>query len=320
MKRVSRGAIFWGSALIAAGATILLIQQGYVDEQLLSDASQWWPLLIIGAGVAIIFAGVLGSLATGLAGLLLGVMVGALLSGATSLPTSCSGEAGPLQAFQDGSFDGPGAQVIADLSCVTLEVSGTSASDWAVEADEDTQNDLDLQQAADGLELRTNNDVTLSGRRHVAITVPRDDATNLDLSLNAGEATVDLADGNWGTTELTGNATSLHVDLSDAKLDSLAVSLNAGSSAIQLSDRTSIGSVDLSANAGSIEVCAPDGVGLQVTMGSDIAVGNNLDDAGFTQNGDTWKSPGYDSAETQIEVSFSGNAASFTVNPEGGCS
>ena len=145
MKRVSRGAIFWGAALIAAGVTILLIQQGYVDEQLLADAGQWWPLLIIGAGVAIIFAGILGSVATGLAGLLLGVMVGAVISGATSLPTNCSGEADPVQAFQDGSFDGSGADVIADLSCITFEVSGGSGSNWAVETDEDTQNDLDLQ-------------------------------------------------------------------------------------------------------------------------------------------------------------------------------
>ena len=64
----------------------------------------------------------------------------------------------------------------------------------------------------------------------------------------------------------------------------------------------------------------PTVVGLQVTFGSDIAMGHNLDEQGFTQDGDRWRSPGYDSADTQIEISFSGNAASFNVNPEGGCS
>jgi hypothetical protein len=55
-------------------------------------------------------------------------------------------------------------------------------------------------------------------------------------------------------------------------------------------------------------------------MGSEIAVNHNLDDQGFDQDGDTWTSDGYSAADTRIEISFSGNAASFAVNPEGGCS
>jgi len=321
MNRMSRGAIFWGAALITMGVVILLIEQGFVDDQLLADAGQWWPLLLIGVGVAVIFAGVLGSVATGLAGVLLGVMAGALIAGGASFPTTCADTAGPVSAFRDGSFSDSQADVVVDLSCITLEVSGGSGSDWVVQADQDSAPDLNLSSDSGRLELKTDPGVVgFDARRHVVMTVPGGDRTNLNMSLNAGEGTFDLADGQWGELDLTGNATAITVDLSGADLDSMGLTLNAGSISIQLSKDSVIGSADFTANAGSVEVCAPDGVGLQVSMGSDIAVGHNLDEQGFSQDGDRWRSPGYDAADTKIEIDFSGNAASFNVNPEGGCS
>ena len=47
----------------------------------------------------------------------------------------------------------------------------------------------------------------------MALTVPEDEGTNLEVSLNAGEATFDLADGQWGELNLTGNASASTVDL-----------------------------------------------------------------------------------------------------------
>jgi hypothetical protein len=321
MKRMSRGAIFWGAAFIAAGVTILLIQQGYINEQLLADAGQWWPLLLIGAGVAVIFAGVLGSVATGLAGILLGVMAGALLSGATAIPTGCGDTTSPVHAVADGAFSDPGADVVIDLNCVTLEVAGEDGANWVLELDDASEANMTVSADSDRLQLSTPDDVTdFDARRHVVLTVPGDEGTNLDVSTNAGDSTFDLSDGDWGEVVLSGNASAEEVDLSGAHLDAFAVSLNAGAASVQLSDETEVDSLDFSANAGSIEVCAPDGVGMRVTMGSEIAVSHNLDDQGFSQDGDTWTSDGYSAADTKFEISFSGNAASFAVNPEGGCS
>ncbi len=143
MKRVSRGAIFWGAALITTGVVVLLIQQGYVDEQLLANAGQWWPLLlIIGVGVAVIFAGVLGSVATALAGLLLGVMVGALISGATSIPASCAGEASAVQALPGRVVRRVRGRRHRGPELRHPRGAGGPGSDWAVQADEQsTQND-----------------------------------------------------------------------------------------------------------------------------------------------------------------------------------
>jgi len=320
MKSAPRGAIFWGAALVTAGVVILAIQQGYVSDEILAEATRWWPLILIGAGVAVIFAGRLGVVAIGLAGVVLGLLIGGLIAGAGSFPTSCGGgDPGPLRAFDDGSFSGSNADVELDLNCVTLEVAGGAGDQWVIEADEDAASDLEISSGDRSLEIRSQEGVSLGGRRHVAVAVPADALTNISTSLNAGEATLDLAGGQWGAIQVDGNATSILIDLSDAEVNSMEASLNAGSAGIQFSDQTNVGSVRLSTNAGEFHVCVPDDVSLQVTIGSDVAVGHNLDEEGLTGDGDVWRTPGYASADTQIDIVFSGNAAAFTLNPEGGC-
>lgn len=321
MKFAPRGAIFWGAALVTAGVVILAIQQGYVSDKIPNAATRWWPVILIGAGVAVIFAGRLGVVAIGLAGVMLGALIGGLVSGGGSFPTACGGgDPGPLQAFDEGSFRGNGAEVQLDLNCVSLEVTGGDGREWIVEADEESASYLELSSGKRDLEIRSGDAVSLSGRRHMAVALPADGGTNLSTSLNAGDATLDLAGGHWGAIHVEGNAAAFTVDLSDAAADTVEASLNAGSAGIQFSDQTEVGSVRLSANAGEFHVCVPDGVGLQVTIGSDVAVGHNLDEEGLTEDGDVWRTPGYASADTRIDIVFSGNAAAFTLNPEGGCS
>lgn len=320
MRTTPRGAIFWGAALITAGVVILAIQQGYVSDTVLAEATRWWPLILVGAGLAVIFAGALGSVATALAGVLLGGLIGGLIATGGSFPTACAGaDPGPLEAFDEGAFTQSGAGVELDLNCVTLVVAGGSGEGWLVQADAESAADLELDSGDESLEIRSADAVSLSGRRHVAVVLPAEAGINLSTSLNAGEATLELGTGHWGAIDVEGNATSIRIDLSDASADTVEASLNAGSAGIQFSEQSEIGSVRLSANAGEFHVCVPDGIGLQVTIGSDVAVGHNLDEQGLTEDGDVWRTTGYASADTHIDIVFSGNAAAFTLNPEGGC-
>jgi hypothetical protein len=326
MQAVSRGAIFWGLALITGGLVVLALQQDWISGELLADIGRFWPVLLIGAGVALIFAGTLGVVATALAGIFLGALVGALIGGVALGPVSVgcgTGDPGPLAPFEDGTFSGDGAQVRLELNCTALEVvGGDSDSDWSVEADADAAEDIDLSADGDSLAVRTDETVVvgLDSPRAIEVTIPRSVETALELQFNAGDATVDLADGTWGALDLDGNAMSMLVDLSGAEADAFGVAVNAGSAEIAFSESTRIGSVTLGVNAGSIEVCAPDGLGLAFTIGAEIAASHNLDDAGLVESGNVWRTPDYETADNQVDITFTGNAASLTLNPEGGCS
>ena len=71
-------------------------------------------------------------------------------------------------------------------------------------------------------------------------------------------------------------------------------------------------------NAGSLELCIPDGVAVAITIEEDnVTFSDNLDDSGLTRDGDTWRGGG---ATPAVSLQVNGNAASFTLNPEGGCS
>lgn len=321
MRPVSRGAVFWGTAFVTAGLVVLAIQQGWISDDVLGQAAQWWPLFLIGAGVAIIFAGALGVFATAAAGILLGLLVGGLIGGGANMSTACGpGEPGSLEAYRDGSFSGS-ADVEIDLNCVTLVVAGGSGTDWSVELDADSADRVDLESGDDGFDLQADDTVVVGTHRlNVGVTIPAEEGTNLSSALNAGDATLDLSDGQWGDVDLSGNAVAIHVDLSGADADSFQASMNAGAMDIQLTGDTALDALQLSANAGSFQVCATDDIGLAVTIGSTVATGHNLDEEGLTEDGNVWRTQGFEDADTQIEIMFSGNAAAFTLNPEGGCS
>lgn len=320
MRPVSRGAVFWGAAFVTAGVVVLAIQQGWISEDVLGQAAQWWPLFLIGAGVAIIFAGTLGVIATAAAGVLLGLLVGGLIGGGANISTACGpGEPGPLQAYQDGTFSGA-ADVEIDLNCVTLVVAGGPDNDWSLEADEESADRIDFSVDENSFDLQADDTLVTTQRLNVGVTIPAEEGTNVSSSLNAGEATFDLSDGQWGGVDLSGNAVAIHVDLSGADADSFQASMNAGAMDILLSSETSLESLELSANAGSFEVCAAEELGLSITIGSNVATGHNLEEAGLTEDGNVWRTPGYASADAQIDITFSGNAAAFTLNREGDCS
>ena len=59
--------------------------------------------------------------------------------------------------------------------------------------------------------------------------------------------------------------------------------------------------------------------GLMNPSSKNITAGNNFDDHGLTKSGDTWQTSGYDAAAVRIEIEAEANAASFTLNPTGGC-
>ncbi len=175
MRPVSRGAVFWGLALITAGIVVLALQQGLVTEDLVSQAVDWWPLILIGAGVAIVFSGTLGVIATALAGVLVGVLIGGFIGGAASLPTSCgSGDPLPLQRLPGRRRSTAPADVEIELNCATLEVGGGSGDQWTVEADEETADILEVADDDGSLGVRTAEDIGFESehRLHVGVTVP----------------------------------------------------------------------------------------------------------------------------------------------------
>ena len=80
--RIRRGLLFWGLFLIPMGLVPLLDRAGVLPDDLFSDIWRWWPLLLIGLGVALLLgrtqAGLIG---TAVIAIVLGTVVGTALTG-----------------------------------------------------------------------------------------------------------------------------------------------------------------------------------------------------------------------------------------------
>ncbi len=154
-------------------------------------------------------------------------------------------------------------------------------------------------------------------RQEWSVTLPRGVALDLDVDTNAGSGHLDLTGTNLTDFNAEMNAGSMVIDLSGASAADLDVGANAGSLSLTADAGSTIsGSLEL--NAGSFELCVLDGAAVAITIDSEnITFSHNLDESDLVRDGDTWSSG---TGEASITLAIEGNAASFTLNPEDGCS
>lgn len=316
--RIRSGLLFWGLFLMLLGGLPLLVRAGALDPNAFADAWRLWPLLLVAFGLAMIFGrSRAGILATVLAAVALGVAGGGLLASGTSWIGNVGGcgalGSGTGQPFED---DGTFAQPITatfELDCGSIDLSVAPGDTWRVRADyqgepptlELSDQEIGLR-SPDGLGVR---------RQAWTVTLPADHVRSIEVSANAGSSTVRLAGAELTEFKLDLNAGDGRVDATGARIERLDISTNAGRARVVLDDDAT-GS--LSANAGSLELCAPTDSTLRLRVEEQLTFAHNLDDRGLAQSGDVWTREGAVGAPV-IDLSIEGNAANFSLDPEGGC-
>ncbi len=317
--RVRRGLLFWGLFLIPLGGVPLLVRASGLDPDRLAEVWRFWPLVLIGVGIAII-GGRTGSVAIGTAivALVLGTIGGtALASGNLWIGalSNCGIAGGPDDQHVDrtGSFGSP-ATIRLDLRCGTLDVGPASGSDWSLKADYRGPEPL-VSATPDGLDVRVPSG---NGERRQDWTVrlPAAGTRDIDLTANAASTTLDVGGMTLAGIDAEMNAGDLRIDAGSATLDRVHVTMNAGRIRLIVGSAAMIG--DLSVNAGAIDLCAPDAVGLRFQVTDQLTFVNNLGARGLSRAGNVWTRPATGGGST-IDLTVDGNAASFTLNPEGGC-
>jgi Domain of unknown function (DUF5668) len=322
--RLNRGAIFWGLALVTAGAVALAVQAGVVSRDQVAQAWRLWPVILIALGAALIASrtpfAVLGVL---VAGLIAGTAGGAALTGAWG-GFGCVGDSQAGQTFtRNGTFSESSAEVVLELSCGDLSVAIDQGSAWRLDARVGDGPDPRVTQ--DGASLTARSDgggpfgVTRD-RQRWDVALPSEVALDLRVDTNAGGATLDVGGGRFSALNVDLNAGDVSLDASGADVDELSVDANAASVSVVVDAETTLAG-RLEVNAGSIELCAPDGTSLAITLpDGNVTFSHNLEDSGLERSGDTWHSPaGGPSGSASVDLSVGGNAGSFTYNPEGGC-
>lgn len=319
---VNRGLVFWGVGLVAAGTVALLIQSEAIGEETAGQLWRFWPIALIVAGVAVIAARTPFALAaTVLAALVIGGLAGSLVAGWPSgMGIGCAGD--PTERVTDaGSFDADAAMVELRMNCGDLAVSTAPGDGWSVDARHGPDDEPRLTADGASLGLAAEGDSGFFGparaRQDWRLVLPSDVALDVDVDANAVGSQLDLSGADLERLGLDVNAGDVRLDLAGATVDELSMEMNAV--AVRMStDATTTLDGEIGMNAGSLELCVVDDAAVEIDLDDpNVTFSHNLDERGFTASGDTWRSG---SGTPAIRLTVDGNAASFTVNPEGGCS
>lgn len=327
--RVNRGLLGWGVFFIVLGSVPIAVREGLLDPSVVRRAWELWPLILVGMGLGLILARTRAALVGGLVvAVTFGLMGGALIATGFNPGigvTTCgfaSGHGGTPFAEQRGSFSGD-ASVRLEMSCGDVTATAVDGSGWTVGGASDDGQVPAIRR--DDARLV----ITARERRGVAIanaasswqvTLPRDRSVAIDLTVNAGSGSLDLAGMTVPSVDASVNAGETRIDLSGSRgTERLTASVNAGSLTVLLPIPGGVLHGNISANAGSASLCAPAGVSMRFR--SDESLGSvNFGDRGLVRSGDTWSTPGYDTAGTsRIDLTVSANLGSITLDPEDGC-
>ena len=326
---VRRGALAWGVFLILAGAIPLAVRAGVLSQGQVSDLWALWPMILLGLGVGLLLGrsrfGFIGGLVVAAT---LGLIVGGLLSvglgGAGNLSAGACGDPSHGKAFQErtGSLPAPVASVQLAANCGDVTLGTAPGEIWTVRGQDWDGVGPEVASGVDTLTIRSTDGGgpmgIFSARATLAVTIPTGPTLDLDIELNGGSTSLDLTGAAIASAALEVNAGSVTMDLGSIReIRDLQVGLNAASAGITLPALSLTGTIQ--ANAGSVRLCAPPGVGLRLQTGGSIAANFDYEDHGLVQDGSTWITPGYEEATVQIDLTTDGNAASFTLDPDDGC-
>jgi cell wall-active antibiotic response 4TMS protein YvqF len=317
--RANTGLIFWGVALVTAGVVALAVQAGNIDESTIREAWRFWPVIIIVIGLAVIASRTpFAVIATIVAALVVGGLGGTLVAGVPEgFSFGCEAEAAGETVSEKGSF-GTDPEVDLDLNCGELTVRTAAGSDWSFEARHAGEPPR-IEADDEGLRVESPDTLAFFGfgeaEQSWNLTLPTETKMGLSVDANAASSRLELGGASLSRLELDANAGDVDIALTGAMVDELTVDANAGSISIEVDDATRLtGSVEM--NAGSLELCAPDGVGVAITVSDDNpSFSHNLDELGLSRDGEVWRG----GSGEAVTLSVEGNAASLTINPDGGC-
>jgi hypothetical protein len=320
--RIDRSLLNWGVFLIALGGVPLAVQRGWADAGIAGDLWRLWPLILVGIGLGLILrwtpvAWLGGAIVAGTFGLIFGALVAGGLQGVSS---ACVGIGGgeSVTTSENGPADGASFALELELSCGDVTITRASGAEWTLRAQHGPDDAPTIESTVDRLRLgQPGNDaifvLSQQARSEWQVGLPAQAALDVGITLNAASGSLDLGSGPVERVGGTFNAGDVDIDLSAAttpQVADLSLTYNAASGSLALPVGSLTGSMTL--NASALDLCVPADAEARFELESTLS-SDDFSGSGLTQVGDSWQTPGFDTATERIDVSITSTVSSISV-------
>jgi hypothetical protein len=207
-----------------------------------------------------------------------------------------------------------------DLQCGTANVTTSTDGQWHVDASNDTGHNAGITSTGNSVTVQTSqsgDNWFNRGNDTWRIALPGSTQLDLTTSMDLGDATFNLGGSSLSSATFTTNLGSLRVDLRGAHINHLTVSTNLGAAAIEL-DGSSDLSGDLKTSLGSLKLCAPSELGLQIKSSNSLG-SENFSGLAMHRSGDVWVTDNYSTAAHKTTLTVDTSLGSLELHPSGGC-
>ncbi|MEW6243601.1 MAG: DUF5668 domain-containing protein [Bacillota bacterium] len=298
--------IFSGVALILIGLLLLGNTLGYVSWAVWLQVLQFWPLLLVGIGLDLIFRR--WRMPAFPAAIIAMVILGCTIK--PGLPpyyrynyiyqyTPWRYMRSPVPQLRQTIIERPLEVTKANLS---FEFGGINL-DLREGSDQLFSGSFDYCYDAPSVAYERRGDIADVRIRQESITG----------NLPNMEWDVRLSDSVEFNIELRGGAARAVLDFSSIRISSVDIALGASDLRMIFGDNGTHSDVNVSTGASSITVVVPQSVGIRINVNEHFTTRHNLDDAGLIKRGGVWESPDYESAATRVDMVVSSAVSSFRL-------
>jgi len=300
--RERKASLFGPLLLISIGAILLLNNLGVLEWNIWLQMVNWWPILLIVAGLDLLLGrrSIIGSLIV--AALLIGLLAGGvwyLTSQTTNTSLHVEQISYPLQGVER-------ADVHIGFGVGTLQLGTLYDSDRLIEGQVDlgknetlvAEHQVKGNKATLSLDSKTSTPLNYSGNytEEKTWTLNLNSAIEVSLDVNTGVGTA------W-------------LDLRRLVPGNLSITTGVGKTTLILPQRGRF-QVKIKAGVGEVIVEVPEGLGVKITADAGLG-GMDIPD-GYRRSGDTYTSSGYHSADDRADIEIDGGVGRIVIRESRG--
>jgi hypothetical protein len=300
----SHAVIVWGAFILFIGVVFLLQVTGVLEWQIWGTLWKFWPVLIIIVGLSFLLSNRRGWLLAVLTLAILGVCL--WISAFQYMPTLSHDVTIVEQQFSYPVIGVERAEGRIDNSAGSLSVT----------------------------DLQTNSRLLVEiNDSHEALRKPQERVITMEADFTEQDGTVgiDVKSINqrfwddwpvrWDfsfnrqipiTLDIHCDGSRVTLNLKDLSVEKLGLEMDVCSGRLRLPTSADETTMDIDMDVSNLEITVPEGVAVKIKVDSNLSI-FSIDTERFTQQGDYYVSPGYDSAANRIELNILCDVGRLTI-------